>query len=40
MGKITLYHGTPDKLVIPKYGDGDEKHDLDLDLAVKKVGKV
>ena len=27
MGKITLYHGTPDKLVIPKYGGGNEKHD-------------
>ena len=27
MAKITLYHGTPDKLVVPKYGGGDEKHD-------------
>ena len=27
MAKITLYHGTPDKLVMPKYGGGDEKHD-------------
>ena len=27
MSKITLYHGTPDKLVMPKYGGGDEKHD-------------
>ena len=27
MGKITLYHGTPDKLVVPKYGGGNEKHD-------------
>lgn len=27
MGTITLYHGTPDKLVIPKYGGGDERHD-------------
>ena len=27
MVKITLYHGTPDKLVMPKYGGGDEKHD-------------
>ena len=27
MAKITLYHGTPDELVMPKYGGGDEKHD-------------
>lgn len=27
MGIITLYHGTPNKLVVPQYGDGDEKHD-------------
>lgn len=27
MGIITLYHGTPDKLVIPQFGCGDEKHD-------------
>ena len=27
MAKITLYHGTPDKLVVPQYGGGDEKHD-------------
>ncbi len=27
MSKITLYHGTPDKLVMPKYGGGDEKYD-------------
>ena len=27
MGSITLYHGTPDKLVVPQYGGGDEKHD-------------
>ena len=27
MVKITLYHGTPDKLVVPQYGGGDEKHD-------------
>lgn len=25
MGKIILYHGTPDKYVMPKYGGGDEK---------------
>ena len=24
MGKIILYHGTPDKYVMPKYGGGDE----------------
>lgn len=27
MGILTLYHGTPNKLVVPKYGGGDEKHD-------------
>ena len=27
MAIITLYHGTPDKLVTPQYGSGDEKHD-------------
>ena len=27
MGKIILYHGTPDKIVVPKYGLGEEKHD-------------
>ena len=24
---ITLYHGTPDKVVVPKFGGGDDKHD-------------
>ena len=27
MGKIILYHGTPEKNVTPTYGLGDEKHD-------------
>ncbi len=27
MGKLILFHGTPDKIVVPKYGCGDEKHD-------------
>lgn len=27
MRRIVLYHGTPNKLVKPKYGGGDEKHD-------------
>lgn len=27
MGKIILYHGTPNKVVTPVYGGGDEKHD-------------
>ena len=27
MGIITLYHGTPNELVVPQYGGGDEKHD-------------
>lgn len=27
MEKITLFHGTPDKIVTPMYGKGKEKHD-------------
>lgn len=27
MGKITLYHGTPNKVVTPTYGLWDDKHD-------------
>lgn len=27
MGALTLYHGTPDKEVLPTYGKGEEKHD-------------
>ncbi len=27
MGKIILFHGTPDKIVVPTFGYGDEKHD-------------
>ena len=27
MAKITLFHGTPDKIVIPAYGKGKEIHD-------------
>lgn len=27
MGKIILFHGTPDKVVVPTFGLGDEKHD-------------
>lgn len=27
MGSIFLYHGTSDKVVVPTYGYGDEKHD-------------
>lgn len=27
MGKIILFHGTPDKIVVPTFGLGDEKHD-------------
>ena len=27
MSKIILYHGTPNKIVTPKFGGGDEKHD-------------
>ena len=27
MNKITLYHGTPDKIVVPTFGKGEKKHD-------------
>lgn len=27
MDKIILYHGTPDEIVVPTYGKGQEKHD-------------
>lgn len=27
MGKIILFHGTPDKVVVPTYGKGQDKHD-------------
>ena len=27
MRKITLYHGTPDKIVSPVFGRGNDKHD-------------
>lgn len=27
MGKLALSHGTPDEVVVPTYGKGDEKHD-------------
>ena len=27
MRKLILYHGTPDKIVVPTFGLGDEKHD-------------
>ena len=27
MGKLILYHGTPDKVVVPMYGKGEERHD-------------
>lgn len=27
MGKIILFHGTPDKIVVPIFGKGDDKHD-------------
>ena len=27
MGKIILYHGTSDKIVTPRFGGGDDKHD-------------
>ncbi len=27
MGRITLYHGSPDEVIVPQYGLGEEKHD-------------
>ena len=27
MGKIILFHGTADKVVVPTYGLGNDKHD-------------
>lgn len=27
MDKLILFHGTPDKIVVPTYGKGEEKHD-------------
>ena len=27
MKKLTLFHGTPDEIVVPTYGRGEEKHD-------------
>lgn len=30
MTKLTLYHGTPNKVVVPKYGCGNEKHDYGM----------
>lgn len=27
MNKITLYHGTPDKIVVSTFGKGEKKHD-------------
>ena len=27
MGKLILYHGTPDKIVVPAFGLGNDKHD-------------
>lgn len=37
MGKIILYHGTPDRVVVPKYGGGDEKHDYEKVFISRKV---
>ena len=27
MNKLILFYGTPDKIVVPTYGKGEEKHD-------------
>lgn len=27
MNELTLFHGTPDRIVVPTYGKGEEKHD-------------
>ena len=46
MGKIILYHGSPNKEVTPKYGLGEARHDYgkgfylteDIKLAKEKLG--
>ena len=30
MGKLILFHGTPNKIVVPTYGKGEEKHDYGM----------
>mgnify|MGYP002510024956 CR=1 FL=1 len=30
MGKLILFHGTPDNIVVPTYGKGNEKHDYGM----------
>lgn len=27
MEELILFHGTPDKIVVPTYGKGEDKHD-------------
>lgn len=27
MEKITLYHGSPNEIIVPQYGYGEERHD-------------
>lgn len=31
MENVILFHGTPDKIVVPTYGKGEEKHDYGRD---------
>ena len=38
MSKIVLYHGTPNKEVIPAFGLGDEKHDYGKGFEFKTSG--
>lgn len=46
MSKIKLYHGSPNKIIVPKYGLGNERHDygngfyLTEDLALAKEWAV
>ena len=40
MSKIILYHGTPNKIVTPKFGGGDEKHDYGKGFISPKVSSL
>lgn len=37
MGKIILYHGSPNKIVVPKYGFGESKHDYGKGFTLLKM---
>lgn len=40
MSKIILYHGTPNKIVTPKFGGGDEKHDYGKGFYLTEVSSL